>query len=373
MGSSPLNGGSGGGGEEGTLENRIDRHHNAGTPEYGLTRELRAGPHWLYLTLKGLRMSRSTVRFDCRCGRWFLGLVTVLCLGLPGRPLAAAESVSVSVKRPVHPILIRNEHGPLLRVVVDVPRGTTARFVSVEFSLAGTTDLNDIASLQLFGTGSQEAFSPQQPMGPAVAAAPKLNLPVDQPLAEGPNVVWLSCRLRDSARLQHHLVATCTAVVTSLGTLTPLDDVACARQRIGVALRKANDDGVHTYRIPALTTSAKGTLLAVYDMRRRAGRDLQEDIDIGLSRSTDGGQTWEAPRVIMDMGQFGGLPAEQNGCSDPGIIVDQQTGEILCFAVWMNGKPGKHQWGDDGSEAGFEIGKAAQLLVVRSRDDGLTW
>ncbi|MBS0264921.1 MAG: alpha/beta hydrolase fold domain-containing protein [Planctomycetes bacterium] len=168
-------------------------------------------------------------------------------------------------------------------------------------------------------------------------------------------------------------MATCTAVVTSLGTLTPLDDVACARQRIGVALRKSNDDGVHTYRIPALTTSTKGTLLAVYDMRRRAGRDLQEDIDIGLSRSTDGGQTWEAPRVIMDMGQFGGLPAEQNGCSDPGIIVDQQTGEIFCFAVWMNGKPGKHQWVDDGSEAGFEIGKAAQLLVVRSRDDGLTW
>jgi sialidase-1 len=114
-------------------------------------------------------------------------------------------------------------------------------------------------------------------------------------------------------------------------------------------------------------------LLAVYDMRRREGRDLQEDIDIGLSRSTDGGQTWEEPRVIMDMGTFGGLPQELNGCSDPGIIVDRQTGEIFCFALWMHGKPGKHQWVDDGSEPGFEIGKAAQFMMVRSTDDGLTW
>ena len=41
---------------------------------------------------------------------------------------------------------------------------------------------------------------------------------------------------------------------------------------------------MHTYRIPALATTPKGTLLCVYDMRRRMGRDLQEDIDIGLVR-----------------------------------------------------------------------------------------
>jgi len=103
------------------------------------------------------------------------------------------------------------------------------------------------------------------------------------------------------------------------------------------------------------------------------GRDLQEDIDIGLSRSTDGGRSWEPVRVIMDMGEYGGLPQEQNGCSDPGIIVDRQTGDIFCFAVWMNGKPGKHQWTGNGSEPGYEIGKSAQFLMVRSRDDGRTW
>ena len=63
-------------------------------------------------------------------------------------------------------------------------------------------------------------------------------------------------------------------------------------------------------------------------------------------RSPDGGQTWEPARVIMDMGKYGGLPEEQNGCSDPGIIVDHKTGEIFCFAVWMHGNPGKHVFGN---------------------------
>jgi GntR family histidine utilization transcriptional repressor len=51
------------------------------------------------------------------------------------------------------------------------------------------------------------------------------------------------------------------------------------RHRIGVAVRKHLDNSVHTYRIPALGTSSRGTLLCVYDIRRSEGRDLQEDIE----------------------------------------------------------------------------------------------
>lgn len=303
--------------------------------------------------------------------------ISILILGLLicdlPHAFAQAGTPTGRVTRPVHPILIRNQHGPLLKVVIDVPAGQTTQLTSLDFSLEGTDDLNDLDTVQLFSTGDNPEFSPATPIGQPVTPAKSITLPIDRPLAPGRNVFWLSCRLKDSADLQHQIVATCTSIVTSTGSVTPLDDIANARQRIGIALRKQGDDGVHTYRIPALTTSAKGTLLAVYDMRRRAGRDLQEDIDIGLSRSTDSGRTWDSPRVIMDMGPFGGLPQEQNGCSDPGIIVDPQTGEIFCFALWMHGKPEKHQWVDDGSEPGFEIGKTAQFMVVRSTDDGLTW
>ncbi|MFO0817028.1 MAG: alpha/beta hydrolase fold domain-containing protein [Pirellulales bacterium] len=310
-------------------------------------------------------------------GRFLLAWIVVLAsVNSWGQEKAAPpdrSKVVVQVTRPAHPLLVRNEQGPMLRVALDVAKVEAVRLVSLEFSLEGTDDLGDIDTLRLFHTKAADTFSATSPVGEAKQPAKTIKWSVDQPLVEGKNVFWLSCRLKDSASLTHGVRASCVSAETSAGVIQPRDDVSHERQRIGIALRRHNDDGVHTYRIPALTTSSKGTLLAVYDMRRRAGRDLQEDIDIGLSRSVDGGQTWESPRVIMDMGKYGNLPPEQNGCSDPGIIVDPKTGEIFCFALWMYGKPGKHQWVDDGSEPGFEIGKAAQFMMVRSQDDGLTW
>ena len=307
-------------------------------------------------------------------------LLAVLCviLGATTCPRGVCGQVSVpgltaSTWQPVHPVLIRNEHGPLLRLVVEVDRKSETRLASVSFQFDGTDDLRDLDSLALFSTGDKESFSPAKPVGARLKPAATIVFHADQPLRVGKNVFWLSCRLQDGADLSHHVAAVCSEVGTSAGKIAPKSLSPGVRHRIGIALRRHNDDGVHTYRIPALATSAKGSLLAVYDMRRRMGRDLQEDIDIGLSRSTDGGRSWEPARVIMDMGEYGGLPQEQNGCSDPGLIVDRQTGEIFCFAVWMNGKPGKHQWNADGSEPGYEIGKSAQFMMVRSRDDGQTW
>ncbi len=294
-----------------------------------------------------------------------------------GLEIARADNASPRLKatatQPAHPILIRNEHGSLLRIEIDVPARQEVRATAFSFSLAGTDDLTDLDALALYACGDKLEFSPARPLGPAVSPGSTLTIRAELPLVTGKNVVWLSCRLTASASLAHRVAAVCTSIETTAGTLTPRDASPGSRLRTGVALRKHGDDDVHTYRIPALATTPGHTLLCVYDMRRRMGRDLQEDIDIGLSRSTDGGQSWQPPRVIMDMGEYGGLPQEQNGCSDPGILVDHATGEIFCFAVWMNGKPGKHQWKGDGSEAGYEIGKSAQFLMVRSRDDGLSW
>ena len=120
-----------------------------------------------------------------------------------------------------------------------------------------------------------------------------------------------------------------------------------------VVIHNRSQFDCHTTRIPAIARTNDGTLLAVYDLRYNSRKDLQEHIDIGLSRSTDGGKTWENPKPIMDMGEFGGLPQNQNGCSDPNILVDTQTGEIFVSAVWTHGKPGTHQWVGKGSEPGL--------------------
>ena len=138
-------------------------------------------------------------------------------------------------------------------------------------------------------------------------------------------------------------------------------------------IHRQGEMACHTTRIPAITRTKKGTLLGVYDLRYNSAKDLQEHIDIGLSRSTDGGQTWEKPRAIMDMGDFGGKPQKENGCSDPNILVDPASGRIFVSAVWTHGKPGTHQWVGKGSEPGYGINQSSQFMMVYSDDDGLTW
>ncbi|MBS0205546.1 MAG: alpha/beta hydrolase fold domain-containing protein [Planctomycetes bacterium] len=304
---------------------------------------------------------------------WLACLAMIISAGTTVAAGDAPKGLTSTFTSPTYPVLVGKDHCPLVRVVIDVEPGIEARVTSLAFKSDGTDDLKELQSLSLFSTGDKDAFSEAIQIGKPAAPAAEFDFPADQPLRAGRNVFWLACRLRATADFSHHVAAQCQSIETTVGHLAPRDLSPGATHRIGFALRRHNDDGVDTYRIPALTTSANGTLLAVYDMRRQKGRDLQGDIDIGLSRSTDGGQTWEPVRVIMDMGEYGGLPQDQNGCSDPGIIVDPQTGEIFCFALWMNGKPGKHQWRDDGSEPGFEIGKTAQFMLVRSKDDGLTW
>jgi len=267
------------------------------------------------------------------------------------------------------PVLIRNEHNTLLRLSIN-SREPFVQLESITVSLEGGSDLE---SLQFYFTGDGTGFSSEKPFGERMWPERTIVCKGHVRLNAGANQFWLSCRVRADADLSHKVDATVTGVETTAGRIAPRDDTPGVRKRIGIALRRHWDDGVHTYRIPALATTPKGTLLCVYDMRRRMGRDLQEDIDIGLLRSTNGGRTWDAQQVIIDMGTYGGLPQEVNGVSDPGIIVDPATGEVFCFAVWMNGKAGTHQWNKGGSEPGFEIGKSAQFMMVRSQNDGQTW
>lgn len=142
--------------------------------------------------------------------------------------------------------------------------------------------------------------------------------------------------------------------------------------RLAVRVRSAGDDGVAAYRIPGLVTSKKGTLIATYDIRHNNAYDLQGDIDVGISRSTDGGLTWGPMITAMDMGEYGGLPQDVNGIGDPCIVVDEVTGDILLFAAWTHGgKAGQAAWWTAGD--GFEPAQTPQLMMSRSQDDGLTW
>lgn len=140
---------------------------------------------------------------------------------------------------------------------------------------------------------------------------------------------------------------------------------------LGINIRQSGDDEVHSFRIPGLATTNDGTLLAIYDVRYDSSFDLQADIDIGVSRSTDGGRTWEKMRIVMDMGEWAGLPEAQNGVGDPAILVDRNTGEIFIVALWTAGIGNDRAWLNVGQ--GMTPYETGQLMMVSSKDDGRTW
>jgi sialidase-1 len=115
-----------------------------------------------------------------------------------------------------------------------------------------------------------------------------------------------------------------------------------------------------------LATTTRGTLIGVYDVRRRSGGDLPGDIDVGMSRSTDGGRTWEPMKVVMDMGDD--PQWRYDGIGDPAVLVDPANGAIWVAATWSHGN---RSW--VGSGPGLEPEETGQLMLVRSDDDGVTW
>src|SRR5712691_4253106 len=58
-----------------------------------------------------------------------------------------------------------------------------------------------------------------------------------------------------------------------------------------MAIYVAGQEGYHTYRIPSLIVTKKGTVLAFCEGRRNNAADLG-DIDLVVRRSEDGGDTW---------------------------------------------------------------------------------
>ncbi|HLR00377.1 MAG TPA: sialidase family protein [Sphingobacterium sp.] len=291
------------------------------------------------------------------------------------------------------PVLKNKENNPILRVKITADDdGLTLS--NVRFSTKGTTDLGDIKSAKLYYYGQDSLPGKMEDIESRLYASvndvgKKIVFSGNQKLNKGDNFFWLSFELEENADLANFVDATLVATEIDGKKFRGKTKSNDLKQRIGIAVRKHNQDKVHTSRIPGLATTNEGTLIAVFDARYESGRDLQGHIDIGIHRSEDGGQTWEPIQIVMDMGEWGDLPQKFNGVSDAGILVDRNTGDIYIAGLWMHGLLDKngnwiegldeeseewdHQWRNKASQPGFDVKQTSQFLIVKSTDDGKTW
>ena len=276
----------------------------------------------------------------------------------PARP---QKVLSVNVVPFTLPVLVGLESSSIARLKIDT-EGTLnpVSVTTLKFTIPGKENLE---ALQLTRGGI--AVASRIPV-PAVAGQSDITwrfLPVE--LSDGSNVIDVECVLKPGANIDDRVGLAISEVTLSNGQTFKLQS-PMVTQRLGVAVRKGGDDGTHTFRIPGLATTNAGTLIGVYDVRRRNGGDLPGDIDVGMSRSTDGGRTWEPMRVIMDMGDD--PQWNYDGIGDPAVLVDRSTGTIWVAGTWSHGNRSWH-----GSGPGVSPEETGQLMLVRSDDDGVTW
>ena len=316
-----------------------------------------------------------------------------LCLLFIAQTAFAADSLYVREQQ--IPILIDRTDNVLLEMRIPAQKGDVLNKFTLQFG--NETNLSDIKAIRLFYSGTEAparegthfnpvtyvtSFTPGKTrvanpsysvkQDEVTTPANTITLTSKQPMVKGPNYFWVSIEMKPETSLLSRVSFTMPeAVINNKPAAIAWKGKAEAPRRVGVGVRQAGDDGSAAFRIPGMVTTNNGTLLGVYDIRYNSSSDLQEMVDIGVSRSTDKGQTWEPMQVAMAFGETGGLPHAQNGVGDPSILVDEKTNTIWIVAAWTHGMGNGPAWWN--SMPGMTPDETAQLVLVKSEDDGKTW
>lgn len=299
---------------------------------------------------------------------------------------APMEVTSVETAQPIAPLLVGRSGNPVAELRIEADGSLEPVVVTaVSVKLTGTLARRHLVAAELVDTNGRplgEALpiaaaasrrAPTSPEDSARSTDADTRLPMRLefrgalPLVDGLNALQLRVELTPDADLDAWLDAAFLGLELGDGSKrAPSTPNPAGVQRLGLALRDAGDDGSAAYRIPAITTSNGGTLIAVYDIRWKGWGDLPGDIDVGMSRSTDGGRTWEPMRTILDLGD----DAEHayDGVGDPAILYDKESGTIWVASTWSHGQ---RAW--RGSGPGLTPDETGQLVLTHSTDDGRTW
>ncbi len=323
-------------------------------------------------------------------GKYF----SFLCLFVVALVFRAGAAEDLRVKETQIPILIERQDNVLFYIRMEA--SGEEHLQQIRLKLGG--DVASIGEVKLYygghkklGSEEQNAMRPVEYMTSftpdcTLEAIPsysslkdcvrrpegEVTLTTDQRLFPGTNFFWVSVQMRKKTRLEAQFTASLEAIVIDGHEKKfELFSEKGIEHRMAIGVRHAGDDEVAAFRIPGLVTSNKGTLLGVYDVRHNNSVDLQEYVEIGLSRSTNGGRSWEKMRIPMSFGEEGGLPRAQNGVGDPAVLVDRKNGTVWIVAAWVQGIGNQRAWFNSGQ--GIMPDETAQLMMVRSDDDGRTW
>ena len=304
-----------------------------------------------------------------------------------------ATITKVETTKVTIPVMINRDYNQVLglNIVNDQRPGKIKGFA---ISLKGS-DLKDLESLSIH----QASIDPKSGTvkigggpGQVIATTDFTNknhkkyaviLKADFALKSGDNNFWVSVTPTKKANINHTITVELVRVesgskvtkVTNSKSIqrigyavtTPNQEISIVKPITGKLVQKRNSK---FFRIPGLTRTRKGTMIATFDNRYKQNGDLPADIDVAISRSTDGGQTW-SPIITTIAAKD--VPGIGRGCGDPAILFDPYVKPM--GRIWIAGlaapKTGHPIWKSvTGSTSPKNCG---QIILAHSDDDGLTW
>ena len=262
----------------------------------------------------------------------------------------------------------------LLQLRVTNPASTPRTLQQLTMTLPDAATLARLAALHLLTSGASPSYPAAATPLASITGPASLTwtIPLNQSLPPGTSYFWLSVEPRRTAALGTTLDAAVSSLTVDAAIIIPSPASPGGALALGLTpvftdVRTSGEAGINTYRIPGITCDANGVLHAVYDHRYTGGGDLPANIDVGYSRSTDGGLTWSPSKVILDFDSTV-AGSSGNGVGDPCILFDPATSTLWVAALWSFGNHGY-----SGSGAGTDPTQTGQYVLTKSTDAGLTW